>query len=789
MATGSVLLETSATEIATITLNRPRALNALNVPLLSELVNSFRKSQKAKVIILQGAGDRAFCAGEDLKETLAPRTGSAEELRDSFEKLQDLTRLMASSPALVITTVQGYAIGGGAEIALTGDFVIGGPTTKFRFPEVVIGHAATGGITQRLPLIVGLLKAKELLLTGRMVGAEESLRIGMLSEIAEDPKARAWELAQLLAALPKTAASSSKLSLERAVFPNQEAVLQDEINTASLCFAQHDASSAFSNFASRKGKTLSDSSPPKDLNTALAKAVKEYPSKTFIRFGGTDHTFESFDTAVAQMAGALRSHGVTPGDRVLVVMKNSVEMVYSWFATNRLGAVWAPINPELKSTTLKHVIESAEPKIALAHAEYLEAIKASEVLKENAIFSVETSSSENHRLPTTMEPVKEGVPASASTISAFLFTSGTSGRSKPCILPHGYFIQSAQTLTKYLGLNASDVLYCPFPLFHMDAAVLTVVPALLLGAVAALSARYSASKFWDEIRATGATVYDFMGATLALTFKQPPSPNDHDHSVRLAWGVPVPAWASDYESRFSHPLLELYGSCESGIPVVQQGPRVLGSCGKAVDGYSLRIADASGNALPPNTDGDLLVRSDHPNAIFRGYYGNPAATVDAFADMWLHTGDRAKIDEHGNVFYTGRAKDVIRRRGENVNAFEVEEELLAHPEVMSVAAFAVPAELGQGTEDDIKVAVVVREGAVEERGFSEEGLWEWAVQRVARFQVPDVVEFVGRLERTSTGKVEKWLLGKEGGKRFRMKSRSVNMSQEKDVDTERWIDR
>ena len=778
MATKSVLLETSATGIATITLNRPGSLNALNVNLLNELVDALRLSLNARVIILQGAGDRAFCAGEDLRETLAPRTGSAEELRHAFEKLQDLTRLMASSPALVITAVQGYAVGGGAEIALTGDFVIGGHTARFRFPEVVIGHAATGGITQRLPVIVGLLKAKELLLTGRVIGAEEAQKIGMLSEIAENPKARAWELAQMLAALPKTAASSSKLSLERAVFPNQEAVLQDEISTASLCFAQHDAAGAFSNFASRKGNGGSPHlPPPEDLNTALAAAVKECPSKTFLRFGGTDHTFESFDTAVAHMAGALRLQGVEQDDRVLVVMKNSVEMVQSWFATNRLGAVWAPINPESKSKTLKHVMGSVKPKLALVHADHLETIKAAGILTANEIFCVGSSPPGTRMLPDTSERITKAVPVSASTTSALLFTSGTSGPSKPCILPHGYFIRSAQILVNYLGLQASDVLYCPFPLFHVDATALTIVPALLLRTVAALSVRYSASKFWDEIRATHATVYDFMGATLALTYKQPPSPKDRDHSVRLAWGVPVPAWSADYESRFNHPIFELYGSCESGLPVVQQGARVPGSCGRAVPGYSLRIAGPSGHPLPPNTVGDLLVRADHPNAIFRGYYGDPRATVEAFADSWLHTGDRARLDARGNLFYVGRSKDMIRRRGENVNAFEVEEELLAHPDVLGVAAFAVPASLGEATEDDIKVAVVVRREAVAERGFSEAALWEWAGRHMARFQVPDVVEFVGGLERTRTGKVERHSLKKEGGKRFPRKKEVRRVSK------------
>jgi enoyl-CoA hydratase/carnithine racemase len=205
--------------------------------------------------VLEGAGDRSFCAGEDLKQTLAPKTGSGEELRYSFELLQELTRLTSSSKVLIIAAVQGYAIGGGAELALAADFVIGGSKTVFRFPEVPIGHAVTRGFSLRLVQMVGLLRAKELFLCGRFVAAEESLKIGLLSEIVENPKERALELAKELAKLPRISASTSKSSLERAVFPNLEAVLADEVNVANYCFAQSDADKAFSDFAARKSKT------------------------------------------------------------------------------------------------------------------------------------------------------------------------------------------------------------------------------------------------------------------------------------------------------------------------------------------------------------------------------------------------------------------------------------------------------------------------------------------------------------------------------------------------------
>lgn len=239
-------------DVAVLTLNRPHALNALNVELLTGLVDALRSVALASgAIVLQGAG-RAFCAGEDLKETLAPVTGTATELRAAFEHLQDLTRIMTSAPCPVVSAVQGYAVGGGAEIALTADFVIAGPAAKLKFPESVIGHAPTGGITGRLPLMVGVLRAKELLLTGRWVEPEEGLAIGLYTELAEEPQARALELATTLAANPRRSQSSVKKAIELALVPMQEMNLQMEVDMASYCFESEETAQSFKNFQKRE---------------------------------------------------------------------------------------------------------------------------------------------------------------------------------------------------------------------------------------------------------------------------------------------------------------------------------------------------------------------------------------------------------------------------------------------------------------------------------------------------------------------------------------------------------
>jgi crotonobetaine/carnitine-CoA ligase len=811
----SVLVDHPSDGVVRITLNRPKALNAISSDLLEGFCNALQEHGNAntRVILLEGAGDRSFCAGEDLKQTLAPRTGSAEELREAFFKLQDITRLTSSASPVVVSAVQGFAIGGGAEIALAADFVVGGPKAKFRFPEVTLGHAATGGITLRLTSMVGLLKAKELLITGRWVEAEEALRIGMLSEIAEDPKARALELAVQLAALPNIAMTASKTSLERVVFPNMEACLHDEVNVASYCFAQSAAAEAFANFAQRKAPALSSAAPqngghteekgssvsngltgktdetttPKevtpvtngqsppakapirDINTALQHAVRNYPDRTFVRFGGHDYTFAQADEQIARLAGGLKAIGLGAGDRLLVMMRNSVEMLYTWMAANRLGAVWVPINVQLKSVSLKNVIQAAGPKFAVVDGEFWPVFQTTDSVDQGSVYINGTSENQVslRSLSELFEgsfPVKECVQVQPSTTAAFLFTSGTTGRSKPCILSHEYFILQAQALIDGCGLRSDDVLYCPFPLFHADATALTTIPAILLGAVAAISPRFTASRFWDEIRATQATVYDFMGATLALIYKQPPGPGDRDHKVRLAWGVPIPLFAPDYEERFGHRLVTLYGSVEASLPIFQQQdiPLPRGSCGRVRPGHQLRIANEHDEQVPAGTPGQLLLRSDNPNAFFQGYFNDPANTARCWASGWLHTGDIGKVDAEGNVYFMGRVKDVIRRRGENVNAEEVEEEFLQHPDVTTAAAYAIPSQLGAGTEEDVKLAVQTRPGS----SVDEKALWQWAVENMARFQVPSVIEIVPEIRKTATGKIEKHGLPVEGGVRF-----------------------
>jgi enoyl-CoA hydratase/carnithine racemase len=244
-----VLVDRYDDGVHVITLNRPASLNALNVSLLHALVDALRSVSGLGPVVIRGAG-RAFCVGEDLKETLAPRTGGAEELRVAFELLQDVTRLMVDNPSPIIAAVTGYAVGGGAEIALAADLVVLEKNTRLRFPEVPIGHAHTGGISSRLPLMIGLLKAKELLLTGRWVNAEEAVDLRLANEVVADAEAQARALAVQFAAQPGRSMAAAKRAMETASSGQLESTLRLEVESALYCFASAEASATFSQFTS-----------------------------------------------------------------------------------------------------------------------------------------------------------------------------------------------------------------------------------------------------------------------------------------------------------------------------------------------------------------------------------------------------------------------------------------------------------------------------------------------------------------------------------------------------------
>ena len=484
---------------------------------------------------------------------------------------------------------------------------------------------------------------------------------------------------------------------------------------------------------------------------------------TFLRFGSRDLTFGEVRSRSTGLAHGLDSIGVRRGQLVPVLMPNGPDFAITWLALATLGAVSTLLNTAFRGPSLMHTLNLSGAETVVADAALVPHIAAvadqlvhvRRLIVAGAPSLPEVAGMEvvDHVSLCTDTTTSMASPHSVTDPAMVLFTSGTTGPSKGCVLSHRYAVRQAQLMIENLELRNDDVLYCPFPMFHIDATVMTIIPAMLLGTTAAIGERFSASGFWDEVRNAGATVFDFMGATLTMLHKRPPEPDDGDNPARLGWGVPVPEFAAEFEHRFGLHLVELYGSTDAGIPIYHpvDEPRRQGSCGRAIPQYDVNLFDERGIEVPTGAVGEIVVRPNEPSLMSDGYYGMPDATLESRRDGWFHTGDLARRDGDGYFYFVGRRTDSIRRRGENISAFEVEEVVKLHPAVLDAAAYGVPSDL---TEEDVMIAVVPRPGHT----VDPEQLINFCTDRMGRHMVPRYVDIVDALPRTPTEKVEKTVL-------------------------------
>jgi crotonobetaine/carnitine-CoA ligase len=505
--------------------------------------------------------------------------------------------------------------------------------------------------------------------------------------------------------------------------------------------------------------------PASTLGDALRQAAREAPTRPLLRMAQGEWSVAELDRQSDRLARGLRDLGVAPGHTVSVMLPNVPEFVVAWFALAKLGAVMAPVNTAFTGQALVNAIELVQSRVLIAHdslaAQWRAARPALTQLRQVLVIGAAAAVAGEQRFEQVPRDARaDDAPwpeVRPSDLCLLLYTSGTTGRSKAVMLAHRFVMSQGAAFAEQLGLRADDVLYCPYPLFHLDASVLTVAPALVLGAVAAIGARFSVSRYWDEMRAFRATVFDFMGATLTMLYKQPASPRDRDHQARLGWGVPMPAWADDFEQRFGCRLVEIYGSTEVGLIMAppQGEPRRPGSCGRIGPLWQAELHDAEGFAVPAGQPGELVVRPLAPDALLRGYWAMPEATLAALRDQWFHTGDVMRQDADGHFYFVGRTKDMVRRRGENISAAEVEQGLESHPAVREAAVFGVPSEL---TEEEVMACVVRQPGAT----LDAAALAAHARGTMARFMVPRYIRFMDELPRTPTDKVEKFRLAAQG---------------------------
>ncbi|TWT13580.1 AMP-binding protein [Reyranella sp. CPCC 100927] len=506
---------------------------------------------------------------------------------------------------------------------------------------------------------------------------------------------------------------------------------------------------------------------------ALAMQADKRAARPFVRMMGAPFiSFGEMELRTRRLANALAELGVSHGDRVLVMMRNSTAFIETWLAVNRLGAVLVTVNTAYTGAFLVHVANNSAARVMVIDASFLPRLlevegKCSHL--RTVIVAPQAPRAPDSRLTLlAFDEVRHGretgidVRVTGSDIGAIIYTSGTTGPSKGVLIPHAQIYFNPLIYIEQLGLTADDRVYTCLPLFHTNALIVQVFGALLLGAPVSMAEIFSASGWVDDIRASDATVTNLLGVMTEFIFKQPETPRDREHNLRIATAVPIsPVFGEAFEQRFGVQLIELYGSTEANCPLYMPRdiPRRDGSCGKIVDDwFECRIADPETDAeLPPDCVGELQIRPRAPHAFMAGYNAMPEETVKAWRNLWFHTGDAMKRDADGFYYFIDRLKDCIRRRSENISSYEIEQVILTHPAVLeaAVVGIASPTEAG---EQEVKACVVLRPQSV----LSPQALFAFCEPLVPRFAVPRFIEIYGELPKTPTQKVRKQELRAHG---------------------------
>jgi carnitine-CoA ligase len=499
------------------------------------------------------------------------------------------------------------------------------------------------------------------------------------------------------------------------------------------------------------------------LPKMLARQAERYGERHLVTIGGMTLTYAQTAQAAAGYGAALAAAGTRPGDRVAIMCGNRVELLLMILGCAWLGAIAVPINTASRGGQLEHILGNCSARLLVIERELTPVLapldrnriplQALWLVGDRHAGDVASFTSTSFPPPEKARPPH---PVEPGDTFAILYTSGTTGLSKGVCCPHAQYFWWAFYTGELIGVRDGDVLVTTLPMFHTNA-LNAFFQALLNGATLIVEPRFSVSGFMPALARHKATVTYVLGAMVPMLLAQPPSADDRAHSVRIALAPAVPAhFHAQFTERFGFGLLDGYGSTETncimGAPLAEQQP---GMMGRVLAGFAARVVDAHDNEVADGEPGELILRADEPFAFATGYFGMPEKTVEAWRNLWFHTGDRVVRESDGFYRFMDRMKDAIRRRGENISSYEVEQVLVSHPQVQNAAVFPVRSELA---EDEVMAAVVLRPGET----IDYPALLDYCQPRMPYFAVPRYLEFVDALPMTENGKVTKYKLRERG---------------------------
>ncbi len=480
---------------------------------------------------------------------------------------------------------------------------------------------------------------------------------------------------------------------------------------------------------------------------ALIARVASDPDGPYLDFEGDTYSARMMASAAESLAGGLVRRGVGAGDRVATLLENGPEQVVSFFAAARLGAIQVPINTAYKGMFLHHVLVDSGAAIVIVQEDLAGRIaelaaEPTPDLREVIVVGDRTiagSAQPSCTWDQAIEPTGQELPpvgSGPSDLACFIYTAGTTGPSKGCMLPNRYVVALGEQIARAWGRRADDVILTPLPLFHFNAISVCVVGTLLVGGRAAIVRKFSVSRFWPEVRRTGATMLSMLGSLAILVAGAEDHPDQEGHRLRLCAAAPMPAdtdriWRERFGcATFSGGYGLTEASLISMLPAGEVNPP--GAAGKPnTHEFEVRIVDDGDMPVEVGEVGEIVCRPTGPDLMFSGYWNRPADTVAVLRNLWFHTGDLGRVDADGFLYFVDRKKDYLRRRGENISSFEMERAVIAHDAIADVAVHAVPSDQG---EDEVKVTAVLVDGAA----LTEEALCRFVAERVPYFAIPAV---------------------------------------------------
>lgn len=500
--------------------------------------------------------------------------------------------------------------------------------------------------------------------------------------------------------------------------------------------------------------------PPMErtLPRMLLLKAERFGGRPLVTVGAQTWSFEDACTIAARRGGSLRDAGIQPGDRVAALCGNRIELLELVLGCAWIGAVLVPVNTAAMGPQIGYYVRDSGARLLVTEHRYLERLALAGPLAIERVWVV-GADGDADLTKEPFPPLGGAVEAAAVRPGdpfAVLYTSGTTGPSKGVLCPHAQYVWWGWNTAALLEAGADDILCTTLPLFHINA-LNTLSQALLTGAHMVLEERFSASRFWPSMAERNATVVYLLGAMVPILLAQPVTAADRTHQVRRGLGPGVPAdLMTAFAARTGVTLIDGYGSTETNFVIgATVAERKSGMMGRIRPGFAARVVDEHDTPLPPDVPGELVLRADEPFAFASGYLGMPDKTVEAWRNLWFHTGDRVSRDADGWFRFIDRLKDVIRRRGENISSHEVEQVLLSHPDIAAAAVFPVPSDLA---EDEAMAALVLHARAA----FDPVALMGFCEMRLPHFAIPRYVEVLTDLPSTENGKIQKFVLRARG---------------------------